>query len=102
MNDSPNIDPADATVAYRDEHHALVESRGVITYLNKRRVSMACAVKAGGAVDRVAHPQSAPSGTGRPSNRKDCNLAVLKNDVEVRVVQDVCINSEGRTETPTD
>src|SRR5438046_9980974 len=98
MNDSPNIDPADATVAYRDEHHALVESRGVITYLNKRRVSMACAVKAGGAVDRVAHPQSAPSGGGRPSNREDCNLAVLKNDVQGKVGQDVCISFERRNE----
>jgi|SRR5436190_22940914 len=101
MNDSSNIDPAHVTVAYRDEHHPLVESRGVIAYLNERRVSMACAVKAGGAVGRVAHPQSAPSSTGRPCNRKDRNLAVLKNDVEVRVVQDVRINSDGRTEAPT-
>ena len=101
MNDSTNIDPAHATVSYRDEHHPLVESRGVITYLHERRVSMAWAVKASGAVGRVAHPQSAPSSTGRTSNRKDRNLAVLKYYVEVRVVQDVRINSDGRTEAPT-
>src|SRR5438046_10507860 len=89
MNDSSNIDPAHATVAYRDKHHPLVESRGVIADLNERRVSMACAVKAGGAVGRVAPPLSGPSSTGLPGKRKDSNLAGLKTEVEGRVGQDV-------------
>src|SRR5438046_10662366 len=97
MNDSSNIDPAHATVAYRDKHHPLVESRGVIADLNERRVSMAWAIKARGGLGCDAHPQSAPSGMGRPSNRKDRNPPVLKNDVEVRVVQEVRINFDGRT-----
>ena len=101
MNDSSKIDPAHATVAYRDKHHPLVESRGVIADLNERRVTMAWAIKARGGLGCDAHSQSAPSGTRRPSNRKDRNLAVLKNDVEVWVVQGVRINSDGRTEAPT-
>src|SRR5437016_14559566 len=101
MNDSSNVDLAHAAVDYRDENDPLVEAPGVIADLNDRRVRMARAVKARGAVGGVAHAQPAPCRPGRPNKRKDRNLAVLQNDVEVRVVQDVRINSDGRTESPT-
>ncbi len=101
MNDASNVDAAYATVGHSNEHHPLVESRGVIADLNERRVSMAWAIKARGGLGCDAHPQSAPSGMGRPSNRKDRNPPVLKNDVEVRVVQEVRINFDGRTEAST-
>ena len=98
MNDSSNVDPAHSAPGHRDENDALVEAARVIADLNQRRVCMVRVVTAGGVISRVAHPQPAPSSTGRPGNRKDRDPALLKKDVEVAVVEDVRINADGRTE----
>src|SRR5947207_14845217 len=98
MNDSSNVDPAHSAPGHRDENDALVEAARVIADLNQRRVCMVQVVTAGGVISRVAHPQTAPSSTGRPSNRKDRDPPLLDREGEVEGKGDDRSNGDGRTE----